>query len=263
MDTAGSKWRRRRWCAAACVLIVLAAGRSASHASARTCRVLEIDGEVQAGKEWRASIGEGWVFRVLPVQPGSGSSSGWDLVVDREPPAGYPDALLLATPPYNSLNEREVGTTYGVRAQDAIGWNPRSFRFVTDVHAFHEGQQAFLTLQRAGAFTARDTGKARSPAEKSALDHLLRLQNLSAAGEFRIVDAALVPGVVDPAPYAEAWARASGRTPHTTLPAKTQGAAPLGSLAWIKFTVRLWLPEGWRVPAGMAAKKASCPDHGH
>ena len=72
--------------------------------------------------------------------------SGWDLVVDREPAAGFPDALLLATLPYNSINEREIGTTFGLRAQDAIGWNPRSFRFIVTPSDFREAQQLFRSL---------------------------------------------------------------------------------------------------------------------
>jgi len=69
-----------------------------------------LTGEAGEGQQWRAAFGQGWAFRVLPIQPGPAGYSGWDLVVDREQPAGYPDALLLATPPYNSINEREVGT---------------------------------------------------------------------------------------------------------------------------------------------------------
>src|SRR5215469_15705482 len=89
----------------------------------KNCRRLDLAAELESGREWRADIGQGWVFRVVPVQ----GHSGWDLVVDRDPPAGYPDALLLATPPYNSLNEREIGATFGLRVQDALGWNPRTF----------------------------------------------------------------------------------------------------------------------------------------
>jgi hypothetical protein len=100
-------------------------------------------GEVNAGQEWKAAFGEGWVFRVLPIQAGKAGFSGWDLVVDREQPAGFPDALLLGTPPYNSINEQEVGSTFGLRAQDGIGWNPRSFRFLSTAEAFREGWKLY------------------------------------------------------------------------------------------------------------------------
>jgi len=68
------------------------------------CKRIAMMGEVNAGQEFHAAFGEGWVFQVLPIDraktpPGHASYSGWDLVVDREQPAGFPDALLLATPP--------------------------------------------------------------------------------------------------------------------------------------------------------------------
>ena len=110
------------------------------------CTRVEFTDMVSLGQEWKTPLGEGWVFRVLPIVPGPAGYTGWDLVVDRDPQAGYPDALLLATPPYNALNEREIGTTFGLRAQDAIGWNPRSFHFLTNPAAFLQGQKLFLAL---------------------------------------------------------------------------------------------------------------------
>ncbi len=104
---------------------------------AATCQRIVLTGEVSAGQEWKSTFGERWIFRVLPIdsgkiEQGTAGYSGWDLVVDKEQGAGFPDASLVATPPYNSINEREVGTTFGLRAQDATGWNPRSFHFLTD-----------------------------------------------------------------------------------------------------------------------------------
>jgi hypothetical protein len=117
---------------------------------AANCWRILLTGEVNAGQEWKQPFGQGWLFRVVPIQPGHTPGtpvySGWDLVVDRDPSAGYPDALLVATPPYYSISEREVATTFGLRAQDAIGWNPRSFHFLTDSEALHEGQKEFRAL---------------------------------------------------------------------------------------------------------------------
>jgi len=100
----------------------------------RVCRKVELTGEVSAGQEWSAAVGEGWIFRVVPIAASGKGYTGWDLVMDRAGGdravgGGYPDALLLATPPYGSLNEREIGTTFGMRAQDSIAWTPRRFRF--------------------------------------------------------------------------------------------------------------------------------------
>ena len=84
----------------------------------------------------RRSSGRDWVFRLVPVQRGTAGYSGWDLVVDRDPSAGYPDALLVATPPYCTPSaEREVERFQRLDCRAAgmqIGWNPRSFHFLTD-----------------------------------------------------------------------------------------------------------------------------------
>ncbi len=118
--------------------------------AASSCKKLVLSGEVNAGQVWQEPLGEGWAFRIQPIQATQAGYSGWDLVVDRQPPAGYPDALLLATLPFNSINEREIGTTFGLRAQDAIGWTPRTFHFLIDPAAFRQAQQLYLSLASSG-----------------------------------------------------------------------------------------------------------------
>jgi len=233
-----------------------------SQAGAKTdCRKIVLTGEVSAGREWKAAIGEGWVFRVLPIQPGPTGYSGWDLVVDREQPAGFPDALLLATPPYNSINEREVGTTFGLRAQDAIGWNPRSFRFFTDPAAFRESQQIYRSLSRDGQvrLAGPESAGQETPLAR-ATRRLMELERRSSEGAFHILDARLTPGVSDAAPYAENWALASARTPHSFEPAAHGKSTPLGELHWIRFSSTLWLPAAWKAPAELHPTRAACAE---
>jgi hypothetical protein len=212
-------------------------------------------GEVSGGKEWNAALGEGWVFRVIPIQPAAAGYSGWDLVVDREQAAGFPDALLLATPPFDSINEREIGTTFGVRAQDAIGWNPRSFRFLTDVAVFRKAQGLFRAVKRDNAGAGQSQ---RSTANEQGVGELMRLARLSAAGQFRILDARVTPGVADAAPFAESWAIQAARTPHSLEPAPVNRSTPLGTLNWMRFSVTVWLPRGWKVPPSEGAVPGSC-----
>lgn len=212
------------------------------------CQRIVLAGDVSAGNSWQADIGQGWTFRVLPIAAGRKDYSGWDLVVDRTQPAGYPDALLLATPPYNSINEREIGTTYGLRAQDAIGWNPRSFRFLTDPAALREGQRLFRQLSASG------------PAQTAVASRLLALANHAAAGQFRILDARLIPGVADPAPYAQNWALEYERTQHSVESNMGNPATPRGQLFWMRFSVTLWLPQGWRAPRTLHATTAPCAE---
>jgi len=213
------------------------------------CQKIVLTGDVNEGAEWRAQLGEGWIFRVKPIEPSS-AGSGWDLVVDREQPAGYPDAILLATPPYNSINEREVGTTYGLRAQDAIGWNPRSFRFLTGTKAFAEGQRLYLALLRDG----------KAKADDAVMRKLMDLAQRSATGQFRILDARLAPGVADAEPFAEEWAVQSARTQHTIQPPLKGKATPQGELYWIRFSITLWLPQTWKAPKELGAVRAACSE---
>ncbi len=187
--------------------------------SSTACARITIEGEVAAGQEWSSPIGQGWVFRIVPIQPAA-KYSGWDLIVDRSNPdrsgpAGFPDAIYLATPPYGSLSEREIGTTYGLRAQDAIGWNPRSFRFLTDPAAFRAAQQAFHAMPKQPP--PLHPGQS-GPDEATA--RLLDSHRPSLAGRVRILDARLIPGIGDPAPMPR-----TGRWPPPAL--RTRGSTTL------------------------------------
>jgi hypothetical protein len=228
-------------------LLALACCGSPALPMQRSCEKVLIPGEVSAGHEWKVALGEGWVFRVIPIQSASAVYSGWDLVVDREEGAGFPDALMLSTPPYGSINEREIGTTFGLRAQDAIGWNPRSFRFLTDVPSLRPAQEAFRSL---------NSGKGETEAEQ----RLMQLAQRSAHGQFRILDARLTPGVADAAPFAQNWAAQSAKTPHEQDPVPSTGATPLGSLNWMRFTLTLWLPAAWKTPPSLGAVLGACAE---
>ncbi|HEY1987498.1 MAG TPA: hypothetical protein VGG85_18935 [Terracidiphilus sp.] len=238
-------------------------GTAVSHAlasSSAACVKVGIEAEVSAGREWSAPLGQGWIFRVMPIQPARAGYSGWDLVVDRDPGAGYPDALLLATMPYDSINEREIGTTYGLRSQDAIGWNPRSFRFLVDPAAFHESQHLFQLIAVDGiASTASRKPDPSSTVKAQAMARLIKLQKRAAGGEFRILDAHLVPGTSDPASYAQGWALAFSRVPHQ-VDSSTGGSGPLGSINWMRFSLTLWLPARWNVAGGLHTLPSACPD---
>jgi hypothetical protein len=241
---------------AICCCLLMAMGSPVrSLTKTAQCQKVVLNGEVSAGREWKAAFGEGWVFRVLPIQSGIIGYSGWDLVVDRDPPAGYPDALLLATPPYRSINEREVGTTYGLRAQDAIGWNPRSFHFLTSQGAFRQGQKLFLELDRTRPAQVRENAAIAQVAQK-----LMEFGGHAAAGEFLILDARLTPGIADAAPYAENWAAQSEKTPHEVEPSADNHPKPRGELHGLKFSITLWLPAGWKAPSGVDAAQAPCAE---
>jgi len=218
--------------------------------AAAGCQRLTLKGDVAAGGSWRRPMGEGWAVALVPVAAGSKGYSGWDVVVDREPASGYPDAALLATPPWGSMSEREIATTFGLRAQDAFGWNRRSFRFLVDAAGFAEARQLFAVLGPA-------LGGHGQPNPK-ALGRLMELASHGHAAELKIVDARLVEGVADPASYAKNWALQAARLPHKSVAAPDGKATALGRLEWMKFELELNLPTEWKLPAHSLVKLAAC-----
>lgn len=225
------------------VLVLLPA-----HAFAGSCSKISIQGSISTGKEWSSPIGQGWVLRLMAVQPAD-KYSGWDIVLDRVAPAGFPDAVLLANPPYGSLNEREIATTYGLRAQDAIGWNPRSFRLLTDPQAFHEAQQLYISSH---GFSPQGTQDAKISAR------LLDLIRSASSGELRVLNAEIALGVGDPTSYAQNWAMSSIHTLYQVMPSPSGQATARGALLSIHFLLTLWPPQGWRAPADWASAPAPC-----
>jgi hypothetical protein len=248
----------------------------------RGCQKVVLRGEVAAGKEWRSAIGEGWVFRVLPITAASADGlaghrfTGWDLVMDREKGAGYPDALLLATPPYGSVNEREIGTTFGMRAQDAIAWEPRKFHFFTSMDRVAGARslfgQMFSSAPKGAVSEALREAKAQQVAGASLdLLNLISSDPEMGYGRFSITDARLVSGVGDPPAFARVWTGHLGQVPHTLEQASPKGAGrsvagmgfaagELGELRWIQFVATLWLPGEWKVPAGLRPETANCAE---
>lgn len=245
---------------ALCLLVLLS---PVPHAEARQCRRAVMQGEVNADRQWSESIGEGWVFRVIPIKPSDRDYSGWDLVIDRSVGTGFPDALLLATPPYDSINQREVGTTFGLRAQDVIGWNPRSFRFITDLAEFLSAKKLYFTLHG-----SRQTGQQNNEGDRSmpkaqsadrpsaAAKELIEIAARSSAGQFRMLDARITPGTADVMPFAQSWALKQRNTPHSV--SKTGSSTPLGRLNAIRFEITLWLPGNWKAPNSMKTTLTPC-----
>jgi hypothetical protein len=262
---------RTKTVARALAIVAICAGTSIRRGSAAetpealTCGKVVLNGEVSAGHEWKMAFGEGWAFRVVPIPKDKTAAGigGWDLVVDREEPAGFPDAVLVATPPYNLINPREVATSYGLRAQDAIGWNPRRFRFMTNRNAFRQAQRLYLSLIRYGELGGKGKEVA-SGRKKKALDRaktrFIKLAKESSPGEFDILDARLTPGIGAVKPYAANWALQSAKTPHTVEPPPDGTPTELGNLDWIRFSVTLWVPGSWRAAGKVQNPRALCPE---
>lgn len=231
------------------------------------CRQLVFVGEVQQGNAWQASIGHApspaektdWLIRLVPTRPSPlGASTGWDIAVSPATDQDYPDALLLASPPYGSLNAREIATTYGLRAQDAIAWSPRHFHLFFTSQGLQQARQLYRALLNPtpGAHPAADHQQKAS----SQLLDLAADPAHTAAGRLDILDAHLVSGSADPAPFAAQWAASLARTPHTLDALAGAKPAPLGEIHSLRFRLTLWLPPTWKAPSGVENRPATCAE---
>ena len=84
------------------------------------------------------------------------------------------------------------------------------------------------------------------------------LQSRAAGGELRILDAGLAPGIADPEPFAQSWALRAARMQTTLVPPTGSNPTPRGELDWMRFSITLWLPAGWKSPHGLTATTAPC-----
>jgi hypothetical protein len=206
------------------------------------CRRALIDGDLNAGKPFSQEIGEGLKVFFQPIH------SGWILRV--LPASGSPgehDYAELATPPYQSVNPLSISTDFAFRAQDAVGWNPRRFRFATSAASFRELQQAYLRFEGAGI----------APPEEVQAD-LSRQIAKTAEGKLTILDSRLVPGNADQWRMAAAVASHFETTAHTLVQEPDGSTSPLGRLVWLRFQLELDLPQGFAANAGMRLAPGIC-----
>lgn len=218
------------------VLIVAAvapAGRGLPVGAQRpaTCSVVVVEGEVRAGEEFRAAALAGVEVRLEPV-PG-----GWLL---RVTPTAHADEdwAEMATPPYRSVTPLLVSTDYSFRAQDAVGWNPRRFRFAASGAAY--GQMRGL----------------RQAMEAGAADKAAKLAEMASGqpgGVLVILDAHLVPGTADQTRAAAMVAGHFAGTAHELEQPASGSPTPLGQLTWMRFRVSLELPRGAKAAPGRRA----------
>lgn len=224
--------------------------------TSQSCVRISLEGEVSEGQTWSAAIGEGWLLQLVPIRGrasgGAPAYSGWDIAVNRANAQGYPDALLLATPPYGSLNAREIGTTFGMRAQDAIAWEPRHFHFLTSVSDMEKARMLYARVMPQG----KDNEAGRRDAGWQLLTLLQSTRQGS--GQLQIEDARLVPGTGDPPAFAQGWAQHLEAVPHTYEQSGARSSQ--GQLQWMRFSIVLWLPQGWRVAPALQAAGAKCAE---
>ncbi|WP_419803947.1 hypothetical protein [Terriglobus sp.] len=181
------------------------------------CKPHVLEGEVQQGEAWQAAISPaldlkleavpaGWIVRVLPHG-------------GKRPPH---DAAELANPPYRSPTPILISTDFAFRAQDAIAWNPRRFRF-------------FTTPAQTAQAEAIYQATLRNPDDRSAAAALSRLLAAAPEATLQIVDAEIAGGTADQTAAAATVASHFEQTAHTL---RTNGSpSPLGALLRLRFRV--------------------------
>jgi hypothetical protein len=214
------------------------------------CRRAIVEAELKAGQPLSEPIGGGLRVYFQPV------ASGWILrVLPLAGPIPQHDYAELATPPYQSVSPLSISTDFAFRAQDAVGWNPRHFRFATSGAGYQRLLALVLPVVAAGP------GKSAPPALEAALAHELAQ---TSEGTLTLLDSRLVPGTADQWLAAGAVASHFATTAHTLVPEPDGRTSPLGRLLWLKIRLELQLPEGWSgahegAGAAVRLEPTACP----
>ncbi len=247
---------RGRW--VACIAgVVLAAGSSAAdRASAATgkaaetgvCRVGVIEGEVRAGESFERPIGGGLIVRLDALSWGS----GWALRVlpasgmPKTRPVGVQDYAQLATPPYSAVNPLLLSTDFSFRAQDAVAWNPRRFRYAGDAAEFARLEAAYERYMRI------------TPPTAQAENELATMVSAEPEGTLQILDARLIPGTANQAGTAALVASHFSTTAHTVEEPADGKGLPLGRLTWVRFRISVELLRSFEPDKGIKVESGGC-----
>ena len=201
------------------------------------------EGEVTAGQPYTHLLGNGLIFFLQPIH------SGWILrVLPATGPAGDHDYAELATPPYQSVTPLSLSTDFSFRAQDAVGWNPRRFRFATSKSAFDKLADVYQRFEQAGA----------TPPAPLQVDLSTEIAQASEAS-LTLLDVRLIPGTADQSRAAATVASHFAQTAHTVVQASDTPATPLGNLLWIRFRVDLNLPRSFPSSPTLKLVSTTCP----
>ena len=197
-----------------------------------TCRQAVLEGELEAGKPYSHPLGNGLRLYFEPI------ASGWiTRVLPLAGPLPAHDYAELATPPYQSVTPLSLSTDFAFRAQDAVGWNPRRFRFAASPAAFHALESAYSAYMSA---LSRPPGYV----QPGLAEQIARAPEAT----LTILDARLTPGTADQWFIAASVASHFLTTAHTLVPPPDGVSTPLGRLLWLRFRLGFEVPSGF-VPA--------------
>jgi hypothetical protein len=222
----------------AALSLVLLCSAATCWSAPMSCRAGTFEGEVRSGQFFTQPIGNGLEVMLEPL------TSGWIL---RVLPVGKPrpqhDYAELATPPYRSVTPLLISTDYSFRAQDAVGWNPRRFRFAPEETTFSKMLKAYNDYEN------KTVG---------AQETLATLVSHAPEGTLTIIDAHLVPGTADQVSAAAAVATHFTSTAHSVEKPDDGRPTPLGRLTWMRFRISFDLPPGFRPNPRLAITQHAC-----
>ncbi|MBS1798374.1 MAG: hypothetical protein JSS95_00970 [Acidobacteria bacterium] len=217
------------------------AGISQQPVKTAQCRVGVLEGQLRAGESFVRPIGGGLELMLEPL------AAGWILrVLPEGKPRPAHDYAELATPPYHSVSPLLISTDFSFRAQDAVGWNPRRFRFAANEMTFSKLLKAYNEYEA-------------NPSQPSAAQqNLAALVSQSPEAMLTILDAHLVPGTADQARTAATVAAHFLTTPHTVENPSDGRPTSLGRLTWIRFRIALDLPQPFKASRDLKIEQRPC-----
>ena len=204
--------------------------------AAAACRRAVFEGTVNAGQGFEKVFASGLKFYLEPLR------SGWIVrVLAANTPREPHDLAELATPPYRSVNPLLISTDWSFRAQDALGWNPRRFRYAASRADFVRLESLY------GRVIANDMG---------AMTQAGKVVAAQPEGMLTVLDSRMVPGIADQAGTAATVASHFATTPHSVD--QSMQPTPLGVIEAFRFRVELDLAPGVRVTKGLIEEQMPC-----
>jgi hypothetical protein len=200
------------------------------------CKEVEFEADVKAGQAVDVVFAAGLRFLLEPL------ASGWIVrVLAANEPRGPHDYAELATPPYTSVSPLLLSTDWSFRAQDAVGWNPRRFRYAANKPVFEELAALYPKVM---------AGDGKSSSRAAAL------VSQQPEGVIEILDAQLAPGLANQARMAAPVAGHFTVTPHSID--QNAAASALGKIEELKLRVILEVAAGERPAAGLRRESKPC-----
>ena len=191
-----------------------------AHSAKAACAPRILSGLVVRGQAFTAPVSPLLDFKLEAVP------AGWIIrILPHAGPRPPHDAAELANPPYDSPTPLLLSTDFAFRAQDAVAWNPRNFRFFTTAEQLRVAEGAMRAIRH----------DPQHPAAGAALYPLLAE---AAEAQLQIVDAEISGGTANQTAAAVTVATHFEQTAHQ-LRADLQ-PTPLGTILRVSFRLTVF-----------------------